>query len=62
MGKDPVGEWNGITGRVNADMVQKYLPKPTTDGMIFICGPPGMMNVRPTQDKLTCTKCLTNPS
>ncbi|CAM9542702.1 unnamed protein product [Sphacelaria rigidula] len=42
--KDPDGKWTGATGYVNPALVEKYMPKPTTDGIVFICGPPGMMN------------------
>lgn len=44
--RDPEGKWTGKTGYVNDELVKEYLPKPTTDGVIFVCGPPGMMNVR----------------
>lgn len=29
---------------VNKDLIKKYLPPPSDDHMIMVCGPPGMMN------------------
>lgn len=37
--------WTGETGHVNASLVETHLPKPSSDAVIFVCGPPGMMNV-----------------
>lgn len=37
--------WKGGVGYVNRDMVSAHLPAPTNkDGLIMVCGPPGMMN------------------
>eukprot|EP00752_Nemacystus_decipiens_P008341 g7455.t1 len=36
--------WTGETGHVTAGLIEKHLPKPSGDSMIFVCGPPGMMN------------------
>lgn len=46
MDRDPEGNWTGETGHVSASLVETHLPKPSNDGVIFVCGPPGMMNVR----------------
>lgn len=35
--------WKGEVGRINADMVLKYLPKPSEDSMVYVCGPNGQM-------------------
>ncbi|PVU95894.1 hypothetical protein BB561_001528 [Smittium simulii] len=42
----PSQGWTGETGFVNADMIKKYLPSSSLgeDAMVFVCGPPGMMN------------------
>lgn len=37
--------WTGPTGHVNASLIEAHLPKPSEDSVIFVCGPPGMMNV-----------------
>jgi len=40
----PNSSWKGIKGLVTEDMIKSYLPAPTNkDAMIFVCGPPGMM-------------------
>jgi len=41
----PTEDWKGTTGYVNASLIETHLPKPSEDSMIFVCGPPGMMNV-----------------
>lgn len=38
----PASDWSGETGYVNKDMVDKYMPKPSQDSMVYFCGPPGM--------------------
>lgn len=38
----PENGWNGETGFVTREMIKKYLPAPTTDTMIFVCGPDPM--------------------
>ncbi|PVU95861.1 hypothetical protein BB561_001520 [Smittium simulii] len=45
LSKPPQG-WTGETGYMNADMIKKYLPSSSLgeDAMVFVCGPPGMMN------------------
>jgi len=36
--------WKGERGFVNDSMIKKYLPEPADGNIIFVCGPPGMMN------------------
>nr|GMC63391.1 NADH-cytochrome B5 reductase-like protein [Ipomoea batatas] len=40
----PTKEWRGGSGFISKDMVLKGLPPPSDDTLIFVCGPPGMMN------------------
>jgi len=40
--KPPKG-WKQGTGYVSADIVKKQLPPPSQDSIIYVCGPPGMM-------------------
>nr|GMC68645.1 NADH-cytochrome B5 reductase-like protein [Ipomoea batatas] len=40
----PTKEWRGGSGFISKDMVVKGLPPPSDDTLIFVCGPPGMMN------------------
>ena len=42
----PEEKWDGLTGYVDEPKVKDHLPKPSEDGMIFVCGPPGMMKVK----------------
>jgi glycine betaine catabolism B len=38
-------KWNGETGRINKDMVLKYLnADDLVNAVFYICGPPGMLN------------------
>jgi cytochrome-b5 reductase len=39
----PKGWAPAAVGFVNEDVVKKFLPAPSKDSMIFVCGPPGMM-------------------
>lgn len=41
----PEAGWTGPTGFVNADLLKKTMPKPSTDSLVYVCGPPGFMNV-----------------
>lgn len=38
----PSDRWTGETGYVTKEMVEKYLPKPSSDSRILVCGPQGM--------------------
>lgn len=40
--KPPKG-WSGSTGYVSKETVQKYIPAPSNDNLVMVCGPPGMM-------------------
>ena len=35
-------EWTGLTGYISKDMISKYLPSPSAETMVLICGPPVM--------------------
>jgi len=34
-------KWTGGVGHVNADVIKKYMPEPSDDNIVFVCGPPG---------------------
>ncbi|GBF97577.1 NADH-cytochrome b5 reductase [Raphidocelis subcapitata] len=36
--------WKGSTGYVTPDLLKAHLPPPGVGNMVFVCGPPGMMN------------------
>lgn len=38
----PPADWAGDVGYVTKEMVEKYLPKPSDDSRILVCGPQGM--------------------
>jgi cytochrome-b5 reductase len=40
--KPPQG-WTGAVGYVNEDIVKKHMPAPSTDSIVFVCGPPPMV-------------------
>eukprot|EP00002_Diphylleia_rotans_P006396 TRINITY_DN15785_c0_g1_i1.p1 TRINITY_DN15785_c0_g1~~TRINITY_DN15785_c0_g1_i1.p1 ORF type:complete len:294 (-),score=78.54 TRINITY_DN15785_c0_g1_i1:200-1081(-) len=40
--KPPAG-WTQGTGYVNSNTIATYMPAPSDDNMVFVCGPPGMM-------------------
>jgi len=37
-------DWKGEVGRVTPELAKKYLPPPSNDNLILVCGPPPMMN------------------
>ncbi|EGV65942.1 cytochrome b5 reductase [Yamadazyma tenuis] len=39
---EPPANWEGSTGFVSKEMITKYLPKPSEENRLFICGPPEM--------------------
>ena len=39
----PPAKWQGSTGYVTANIINKYLPSPGSDIVIMVCGPPPMM-------------------
>ncbi|CAM9677327.1 unnamed protein product [Choristocarpus tenellus] len=41
--KDVSGTWEGPVGHVNADDVKSHMPAPGPEGIVMVCGPPGMM-------------------
>lgn len=42
---DPDDEWNGPLGHIDAEDIKKELPAPGNDHLIFVCGPPPMMDI-----------------
>ncbi|KAE9051346.1 hypothetical protein PR001_g1547 [Phytophthora rubi] len=40
---NPSAEWKGLTGFVSKEMVEKYMPEPSDDILVCVCGPPPMM-------------------
>lgn len=40
--KAPKG-WTGSVGYVSKELIQKYMPAPSNDNLVMVCGPPGMM-------------------
>jgi cytochrome-b5 reductase len=39
----PSQEWTGSVGHIGADLIKKFMPEPSDDNMVFICGPPPMV-------------------
>ena len=39
----PSETWRGHTGHVTADLLEQFLPGPSADVMVYVCGPPGFM-------------------
>ena len=37
--------WKGGKGYITADMLKQKMPPPSNDNMVFVCGPPPMMDV-----------------
>lgn len=35
----PSGKWRGLSGRINEAVVRRYMPAPSDDNMVFVCGP-----------------------
>lgn len=40
----PDGNWKGGVGHISKEIAKKSLPAPSSDTLILVCGPPGMMN------------------
>jgi NAD(P)H-flavin reductase/cytochrome b involved in lipid metabolism len=40
---NPPQKWDGEAGFVSEEMLRKYMPPPSKDSMIFLCGPPPMI-------------------
>lgn len=40
---DPKSGYSGDVGLVTAGLIKKYLPRPSDDSMILVCGPPQMV-------------------
>merc|ERR1712144_67872 len=41
----PGSFWRGGKGYVTAEMLKQKMPPPSSEGMVFVCGPPPMMEV-----------------
>ncbi|KAG5191118.1 hypothetical protein JKP88DRAFT_11044 [Tribonema minus] len=39
----PDSSWKGLSGYITANEIQKYMPPPSADNMVFVCGPPPLM-------------------
>jgi len=39
----PTPQWRGLTGMVNADIIRRYVPAPSADTLVMVCGPPPFM-------------------
>ena len=37
--------WRGGSGFITKDMLKQQLPAPAPDVAVYVCGPPGMMNI-----------------
>jgi len=44
----PPAGWSQGTGRITEEMLRKYLPPPGSDSLIFLCGPPSMVDALET--------------
>ncbi|KAG7401835.1 NADH-cytochrome b5 reductase [Phytophthora boehmeriae] len=40
---NPSAAWEGETGFVSTEMVEKYMPEASDDNLVCVCGPPPMM-------------------
>ena len=40
---NPSAAWQGPTGFVSKEMLEQYMPKPSDDNLVCVCGPPPMM-------------------
>lgn len=41
----PSSNWKGLQGYVNENTVKQFMPAPGPDSMVFVCGPPGYVNL-----------------
>ncbi|KAL5007086.1 hypothetical protein ScPMuIL_015892 [Solemya velum] len=50
----PEGDWKYSKGFINADMIKDHFPPPAEEPLVFMCGPPPMINLAciPALDKL----------
>lgn len=39
----PTSGWSGETGFISSSIICSVMPKPSTDSLILVCGPPGFM-------------------
>uniref|UniRef100_M4BN66 NADH-cytochrome b5 reductase n=1 Tax=Hyaloperonospora arabidopsidis (strain Emoy2) TaxID=559515 RepID=M4BN66_HYAAE len=40
---NPSAAWQGLTGFVSKEMLEQYMPGPSDDNLVCVCGPPPMM-------------------
>ncbi|CEG44749.1 nadh-cytochrome b5 [Plasmopara halstedii] len=40
---NPSAEWEGLSGFVSKEMIEKYMPEPSDNNLVCVCGPPPMM-------------------
>lgn len=43
--KDPLPEGGGHLGYVTAPLLKSALPKPSSDSIVFVCGPPPLVSL-----------------
>jgi len=43
--KSVLPNWKHDVGFISSSMVKKYLPPPSNDTVVMVCGPPGLMNL-----------------
>lgn len=41
---EPTLPWDGLTGRISTEVVKRFLPEPSSETLLMVCGPPGFMN------------------
>jgi len=42
--ENPPDQWSGSIGLINEGIISKFMPPPSDDSMVMVCGPPGMLN------------------
>lgn len=46
--EEPPGGWPGGTGRITAEILRRHLPSPGPETIVFLCGPPPMVDALET--------------
>jgi cytochrome-b5 reductase len=39
----PSDKWRGLSGTINADIIKRFVPAPSKDSLVIVCGPPPFM-------------------
>lgn len=39
----PSDTWEGLRGRINRQILEQFLPPPSSDTLVYVCGPPAFM-------------------